>query len=120
MFLHAIEAVGKARAKARGDEKQGMDILIEALKVPTMQIVANAGADGAIVVDEILNAGDNIGYDAAKGKYVDMVAAGIIDPAKVSRSALQNAARIAALLLTTDLLVTDLDEKEDAIPGAVT
>jgi len=120
VFLHAIEAVAKARGKARGDEKLGIDILSEALKAPTMQIVANAGADGAIVVDEILTRGDNIGYDAAKGEYVDMVAAGIIDPAKVSRSALQNAASIAALLLTTDLLVTDLDEKaEEQIPGAV-
>jgi len=120
VFLHATDAIQKARAKARGDEKVGIDILVEAMKAPTMQIVANAGVDGAIVVDEILTRGGSVGYDAAKGEYVNMVSAGIIDPAKVSRSALQNAASIAALLLTTDLLVTDLDEKdEDEIPGAV-
>ncbi|NLF31895.1 MAG: chaperonin GroEL, partial [Planctomycetes bacterium] len=120
VFLHAIEAVAKARSKARGDEKLGVDILVEALKAPTSQIVANGGEDGAVVVDEILTRGENIGYDAAKGQYVDMVAAGIIDPAKVSRSALQNAASIASLLLTTDLMITDYDEKsEETIHGAV-
>ena len=97
-----------------------MDILVEALKSPTMQIVENGGEDGAVVVDEILSRTDNSGYDAAKGQYVDMVAAGIIDPAKVSRSALQNAASIASLLLTTDLMVTDYDDKsEETIHGAV-
>ena len=120
VFLHAIEAVNKARGKARGEEKVGCDIVAEALSAPTMQIVENGGEDGAVVVDEILTRGANIGYDAAKGEYVDMVKAGIIDPAKVSRSALLNAASIAGLLLTTDLLVTDLDEKaEKEIPGAV-
>ncbi|MFW6155369.1 MAG: chaperonin GroEL [Planctomycetota bacterium] len=120
VFLHATEAVQKARSKARGDEKLGVEILLEALQAPTMQIVANGGQDGAVVVDEILARGKTIGYDAAKGEYVDMVAAGIIDPAKVSRSALQNAASIAGLLLTTDLMVTDYDEsEEETIHGAV-
>ncbi len=121
VFLHALAAVSKARDKAKGDEKTGCDIVSEALAYPTMQIVENAGADGPVVVDEIRRRGKNIGYDAAKGEYVDMIAAGIIDPAKVSRSALQNAASVAGLLLTTDLLVTDLDEDEEApeIVGAV-
>ena len=120
VFLHAIDAIEKARAKSKGDEKIGCEIVIEALKAPTRQIVDNAGGDGDIVVAEILEKSDNIGYDAAKGEYVDMVKAGIIDPAKVSRSALQNAASVAGLLLTTDLLVTDSDEKEETeIAGSV-
>jgi chaperonin GroEL len=112
VFLHALAAVDKARAKAKGDEKIGCDIVAEALKAPTRQIVANGGGDGDVVVADILEKGENIGYDAGKGEYVDMIKAGIIDPAKVSRSALQNAASVAGLLLTTDLLVTDYDEKE--------
>ncbi len=120
VFLHCIEAVGKARSKAKGDEKAGVDIVMRALSAPTAQIVANTGQDGQVVVAEILERGSNIGYNAATDEYVDMVKAGIIDPAKVSRTALQNAASIAGLLLTTDLMVTDYDDKaEEEIPGAV-
>jgi len=120
-FLHAIGAVRKAAAKAKGDEKIGVEIVAKALESPTMQIVANTGQDGSVVVAEILERGDNIGYDAAKGQFVDMVKAGIIDPAKVSRTALQNAASVAGLLLTTDLMVTEYDQKkEGATAGAVT
>jgi chaperonin GroEL len=121
VFLHCIDAVDKARSKARGDEKIGVDIVLRALESPTTQIVNNTGEDGSVVVAEILERGKTIGYDAGVGEYVDMVKAGIIDPAKVSRTALQNAASIAGLLLTTDLMVTDFDEKEDEEPvtGAV-
>ena len=122
VFLHAIEAVQKVREKARGDEKLGVDIVARALKAPAAQIAANTGEDGEVVVAEILERGKNIGYDAGKGQYVDMIAAGIIDPAKVSRTALQNAASMASLLLTTDLMVTEYDEKaeDDAkVPAAV-
>ncbi len=121
MMLHAIAAVEAARSKARGDEKIGIDIVSRALRAPTRQIVANKGLEGEVVVAEILEKGSNIGYDAAKGEYVDMVKVGIIDPAKVVRTALQNAASVAGLLLTTDLMVTDFDEKEEAeaISGAV-
>ena len=116
----AIEAVKKAREKARGDEKIGVDIVVSALTLPTRQIVDNAGEDGTVVVAELLERGANVGYDAAKGEYVDMVKAGIIDPAKVSRTALQSAASVASLLLTTDLMVTEYDEKaEEEIPNAV-
>jgi chaperonin GroEL len=119
-LLHALGAVEKARNKARGDEKIGVDILLKALKVPTHQIVANAGDDGAVVVAEILEKGKQIGYDAATGEYVDMLKAGIIDPAKVTRSALQHAASVAGLLLTTDLMVTDYEEDaEQEVHGAV-
>ncbi|MEI7835506.1 MAG: TCP-1/cpn60 chaperonin family protein, partial [Planctomycetota bacterium] len=120
IFLHAIPAVEAARSKARGDEKIGVDIILRALTAPTKQIVANTGEDGEVVVAEILERGSNIGYNAGTGEYVDMVAAGIIDPAKVSRSALQNAASVAGLLLTTDLMITEYDEKaEQKIAGSV-
>ncbi|MFP4106372.1 MAG: chaperonin GroEL [Phycisphaerae bacterium] len=110
VFLHAVDAVNKARSKARGDEKIGVEIVARALTSPTRQICVNTGMDGDVVVAEILEQGNNVGYDAKEDKYVDMVKAGIIDPAKVSRSALQNAASVAGLLLTTDLMLTDLDE----------
>ncbi len=113
VFLHCIDAVNKVRDKAKGEEKIGVDIVAKALSSPTAQIVANTGQDGQVVVMEISERGRNVGYDAAKGEYVDMVAAGIIDPAKVSRIALQNAASIASLLLTTDLMVTEYDEKAE-------
>ncbi len=125
VFLHAIDAVGKARDKVVGDEKIGVDIVAAALRTPAMQIAANSGADGAVVVEEILERGKNIGYNAATGEYVDMVASGIIDPAKVSRTALQNAASMASLMLTTNVMVTDYDEKkiedeeEQPVAGAV-
>jgi chaperonin GroEL len=120
VFLHAIAATQKAREKARGDERIGVDIVLRALRSPTDQIVANTGQDGDVVIDEILERGSNIGYDAGKGVFVDMIAAGIIDPAKVSRTALQNAASVAGLLLTTDLIVTEYkEEEEDEVAEAV-
>ena len=120
VFLRAIDAVRAVRDKAKGDEKIGVDVVARALLAPATQIVDNTGEDGEVMVAEILEKGGNIGYDAGKGEYVDMVAAGIIDPAKVSRIAIQNAASVASLLLTTDLMVTDYDEKaEEQVPGAV-
>ncbi len=124
-LLHAIAAVDKVRAKVSGDEKIGVDIVAEALRAPAMQIASNAGADGPVVVAEILERGKTIGYNAATGEYVDMVKSGIIDPAKVARTALQNAASMASLMLTTNVMVTDYDEKkvedgeEEKIAGAV-
>ena len=120
MFLHCLDSVEKVRAKAKGDEKAGVDIVAKALVSPTAQIVENTGQNGQVVVAEILERGSNVGFDASTGKYVNMVSAGIIDPAKVSRIALQNAASIASLLLTTNLMVTEYDEKsEEQIPGAI-
>jgi chaperonin GroEL len=122
VFLHALAAVEKAGEKIKGDERIGVDIVLRALSAPTKQIVQNTGEDGDVVVAEILEKGGNVGYDAATGKYVDMIAAGIIDPAKVSRTALQNAASVASVLLTTDLMVTEFDEKKDdeqPVHGAV-
>lgn len=120
VFLHAIEAVKNIRDKARGEEKIGVDIIARAMQAPARQIVDNTGSDGQVAVAEILEKGGNIGYDADKDQYVDMIKAGIIDPAKVSRTALQNAASIASLLLTTNIMITDYDEKsEEQTVGAV-
>jgi chaperonin GroEL len=122
IFLHCIGAVAKARDKAKGEEKIGVEIVLKALEAPTAQIAINTGEDGQVVVEEIRARGNNVGFDASTGEYVDMVKAGIIDPAKVSRIALQNAASIASLLLTTDLMVTEYDENAEEgaeVAGAV-
>ena len=112
-FLCCIAAVEAVRGKVRGDEKIGVDIVARALRAPTGQIANNTGEDGDVVVAEILDNGCKKGYNARTGEYVNMIQAGIIDPAKVSRTALQNAASVAGLLLTTDLMVTDYDEKAE-------
>ncbi len=123
VFLRAISHIQKARAKAKGDEKIGFDIVIDALKAPTRQIADNSGDQGDVIVARLLEKSEkqvNIGYDANTGKFVDMFKAGIIDPAKVVRTALQSAASVAGLMLTTSVLVTDVkDEDEEPIPGAV-
>jgi len=123
VFLRAIAEVEKAKAKAKGDEKIGFDIVSLALKSPTMQIANNSGDQGDVIVAQLLEKlqeNKNIGYDANTGKFVDMFEAGIVDPAKVARTALQNAASVAGLMLTTSVLVTDLKDKdEEAIAGAV-
>ena len=94
-----------------GDEKVGADIVRKAIEAPLRQLVTNAGEEGAIVVQEVKKGDQAFGYNVATGEYVDMIAAGIIDPAKVTRSALQNASSIAGLLLTTECMITDLPEK---------
>jgi chaperonin GroEL len=123
VFLRAIGEVAKARAKAKGDEKIGFDIISNALESPTRQIANNSGDQGDVVVAvllEKLEKDENIGYDANTGQFVNMFKAGIIDPAKVARTALQSAASVAGLMLTTNVLVTDLKDKdEEPIPGAV-
>jgi chaperonin GroEL len=120
VFLRAIADVEKARAKAKGEEKIGFDIVIEALKAPTMQIVENCGEKGDVIVAQLLEKGNKIGYDANTGQFVDMFKAGIIDPAKVARTALEMAASVAGLMLTTNVLVTELKDKdEEPIAGSV-
>ncbi len=109
-LLRAISAVSEVKAK--GDEKIGVQIVIKALEAPIRQIVANCGLDGSVVADEVRNMPTNTGYDANAAKYVDMYKAGIIDPAKVVKSALRNAASIAGLMLTTQVLVTRSDDTE--------
>ena len=112
-FLRAIQAASDARSRARGDEKAGVDILVKALRAPTRQLVTNGGGEGDVVVERILEKSGSFGFDVRTGEYVDMIKAGIIDPAKVARVALESAASVAGLMLTTAVLVTDL-KKEDA------
>ncbi|MCX5632972.1 MAG: chaperonin GroEL [Phycisphaerae bacterium] len=112
IYLRAIEKVRQAKAKADGDEKTGFDIIAYALRTPTRQIVENGDDDGDVVVEKLLEQSGNMGYDANTGEFVDMVGAGIIDPAKVARCALQNAASVAGLMLTTNVLITELKEDE--------
>ena len=100
IFLRAIKEVEKARPKAKGDEKIGFDIILHALKAPTTQIGDNSGQQGEVIAAELLEKLEkdkNIGYDANVGEYVDMFKAGIVDPAKVARTALQMAASVAGL-----------------------
>lgn len=116
IFLRAIEKVRQAKSKAEDDEKIGFDVVARALRSPTRQIVENGGGDGDVVVEKLLEQAGNIGYDANSGEFVDMVQAGIIDPAKVARCALQNAASVAGLMLTTNVLITELKEDEQDKP----
>lgn len=103
--------------KAEGDVKTGVNLVRHAIEAPLRQIADNAGVEGAIVAAKVREAGNGIGYNAAEDKYEDMIAAGIVDPAKVTRSALQNAASIAALVLTTEAIVgDDPDEKQNVPP----
>ena len=112
-LIRALKAFDDVKAK--GEEKIGLAILRRALEEPLRQIAANAGKDGAVVVDEIAKKTGGYGYNAAKGKYEDLFNAGIIDPTKVTRSALENAASAAAMLLTTECVITDLHEKSGCI-----
>jgi chaperonin GroEL len=120
-LVRCKEAVEGALAKAKGDEKIGVEIVLHALTAPMKQIADNCGIDGSVVVDEVLEKPQNTGYDANAAKYVDMLKAGIIDPVKVVRSALSNAASIAGLMLTTEALVTSMDKEDKArrIEGVV-
>jgi chaperonin GroEL len=114
MLLRAQEAIDKLDLK--GDEKVGADIVRRALEEPIRQIAENAGVEGSLVVEKVREGDFNFGYDAADGEYTDLVKKGVIDPAKVTRCALQNAASIAALVLTTEALVTEKPEKEKPAP----
>jgi len=110
-LLRATKALRKLDLD--GDEAIGRDMVRRALEEPVRQIAANAGAEGSLVVERILKGPVEIGYDAATGEYVNLFAAGIVDPTKVARSALQNAGSVAALLLTTEAVITDMPEKEE-------
>ncbi len=121
-LLRCVEAVTAARNAAKGDEKIGVDIVLRALDAPLRQIADNGGIDGSVVADEVSQRPGNVGYDANSGEYVDMFKAGIIDPAKVVRTALSNAASIAGLMLTTETLVTTYDKedkKKTRVEGSV-
>lgn len=114
-LLRTIPALDKL--KLEGDEKIGVDIIKRSLEEPIRQLTQNAGLEGSVVVQRIKQEKTNIGYDVNQDAYVDMIDVGVIDPTKVTRSALQNAASISALLLTTEALVTDKPEKEEKMPS---
>ncbi|WP_437193491.1 chaperonin GroEL [Planctomicrobium sp. SH527] len=117
-LLRATKAV--QAVKAKGDEQIGIEIVLRALQAPIRQITNNAGEDGSVIADEVLNHAEaNYGYNAATGKYVDMFKAGIIDPAKVVKSALRNAASISGLMLTTQVLVTKSESDTKKTEGAI-
>ncbi|MBN1344676.1 MAG: chaperonin GroEL [Phycisphaerae bacterium] len=118
-LLSTSDAVAGARNKAKGDEKIGVDIIARAIEAPARQIAENAGVDGGVAVAKIRKKGGKFGFDGRTGEIVDMVKAGIIDAAKVTRSALQNAASISGVMLTTDVLVTELKDKEEEVAGSV-
>ncbi|MBI3320198.1 MAG: chaperonin GroEL, partial [Candidatus Omnitrophica bacterium] len=117
-LIRCIPALEKLRLS--GDEQVGVEIVRRALEEPARQIAGNAGQEGSVVVQRIKEEKTNVGFDAEKLEYTDMVEAGIIDPTKVVRTALQNAASISSLLITTEALITDLpekDKKEAGMPG---
>ena len=114
-FIDILPALDKI--KAEGDVKVGIEIVKRAVEAPVRQIAENAGLEGSVVVDSVKKAGDGVGFNALENSYVDMIGAGIVDPAKVTRSALQNAASIAAMVLTTETLVTDKPEPEAPMPA---
>ncbi len=116
-YINAIPRVANLLKDAHGDEKTGVQIIVKSLEEPIRQIAANAGLEGSVIVDKIKNSQPGIGFDALKEAYVDMIGAGIVDPTKVTRSALQNASSVAAMVLTTESVVADKPEKEPPMPA---
>jgi len=123
-LLRCIPAAEQLAQTLQGDERLGVEIVARALEKPIRTIAENSGVDGPVVADEVKTRGEKspaIGYNANTGEYVDMFKAGIVDPTKVTRSALQNAASIAGLMLTTEVMITKIEEDEPAskVQGAV-
>ena len=116
-YIHACKAVAKLAEDLHGDEKTGVLIVLKSLEAPLAQIAENAGLDGSVIVNEVKNSKAGIGYDALNDKYVDMVKEGILDPVKVTRSALQNATSVASTLLTTEAAVGIIPEPEPPMPA---
>jgi chaperonin GroEL len=116
-FINVIAKVAKLLETTSGDEKTGVQIIVKALEEPTRQIAINAGLEGSVIVDKVIHSEVGMGFDALNEKYVNMIEAGIVDPAKVTRSALQNAASVAAMVLTTESVVADKPEKEAPMMG---
>jgi chaperonin GroEL len=116
-LVNLIRALDKVAESVSGDERTGVDIVKKALESPLRQIAENAGIEGAVILEQVRNSAAGIGYNALTGKFVNMIDAGIVDPAKVTRSALQNAASIASMLLTTEALVVEKVEKRATAPS---
>ena len=116
-YIHASKEVAKLTAELEGDEKTGANIILKALTAPLTTIAANAGLEGSVIVNKVRESEPGVGFDALKEEYVNMVAAGILDPAKVTRSALQNATSVASTLLTTESVVANIKSDEPAMPA---
>ena len=116
-YIHASKEVAKLADALEGDEKTGAKIILKALEAPLFHIVANAGLEGAVVINKVREEKPGIGFDAYKEEYVDMVKSGILDPAKVTRSALQNATSVASTLLTTESVVATIKTDAPAMPA---
>jgi chaperonin GroEL len=116
-LIRCAEAVDKVRSKLRGDEKTGADIVVKAIEEPMKQIAANCGHDGSVVVETVRSKKGNVGFNASSERYEDLMKAGIMDPAKVTRTALENAVSVAGVLLTVETAVTELPKKEDETPA---
>ena len=116
-YIHAAKDVAKLADTLEGDEKTGAKVILKALEAPLYYIAANAGLEGAVIINKVRESEPGIGFDAAKEEYVDMVEAGILDPVKVTRSALQNATSVASTLLTTESVVADIKEETPAMPA---
>ena len=116
-YIHASKEVAKLTEELEGDEKTGAKIILKALEAPLHQIAANAGLEGAVIVNKVRESDPGVGFDAYAEEYVDMVSKGILDPAKVTRSALQNATSVASTLLTTESVVANIKEDAPAMPA---
>ncbi|MDO5336476.1 MAG: chaperonin GroEL [Eubacteriales bacterium] len=116
-YIHAAKEVAKMAAELEGDEKTGANIILKALESPLYHIAANAGLEGSVIINKVRESEVGIGFDALNEKYVDMVEEGILDPAKVTRSALQNATSVASTLLTTEAVVSTIKEDAPAMPA---
>ena len=116
-YIHASKEVAKLAATLEGDEKIGAGIVLKALEAPLYHIAANAGLEGSVIINKVRESEVGVGFDALKEEYVDMVSAGILDPAKVTRSALQNATSVASTLLTTESVVANIKEETPAMPA---
>ena len=116
-YIHASKEVAKLAEKMDGDEKTGAQLVLKALEAPLYHIVANAGLEGSVIINKVMESEVGVGFDALKEEYVNMVEAGILDPAKVTRSALQNATSVASTLLTTESVVANIKEDAPAMPA---
>ena len=116
-YIHASKQVAKLADELEGDEKTGVNIILKALEAPLFHISANAGLEGSVIINKVREQEPGIGFDAYNEEYVDMVKAGILDPAKVTRSALQNATSVASTLLTTESVVANIKEDAPAMPA---
>jgi chaperonin GroEL len=116
-YIHASKEVAKLAEELEGDEKTGAKVVLKALEAPLYHIASNAGLEGAVIINKVKESNPGVGFDAYKEKYVDMVEEGILDPAKVTRSALQNATSVASTLLTTESVVSTIKEDVPAMPA---